>query len=70
MYVPEPTVESRTYVHVSNEAPINVVRHREDEQDSFSVRFGDENFVLEFDEELMARLIQILEENAALLRHA
>ncbi|MGH3374047.1 MAG: hypothetical protein ACRDP6_04865 [Actinoallomurus sp.] len=69
MYVPEPMVESRTYVHVSKEAPINVVRYREDEEDSFSVRFGDENFVLEFDEGLMARLIQTLEENAC-LRHA
>ena len=42
----------------------------EDEEDTFSVRFGDENFVLEFGEGLLPRLIQILEENAALLRHA
>jgi hypothetical protein len=48
-------------VHVSNEAEIHVVRHKEDEQDIFSVRIGDEAFVLEFGEGFIPRLFAALE---------
>jgi hypothetical protein len=61
MYVKAPEVESRTYVHVSNEAEIHVVRHKEDEEDTFSVRFGDEDVVLEFGEGFLARIVAALE---------
>jgi hypothetical protein len=49
---------------VTNEAKIHIVRHKEDGGDIFSVRFGDEGFVLEFDEGLMPRRIQALQEKA------
>jgi hypothetical protein len=61
MFVKAPEVESRTYVHVSNEAEIHVVRHKEDEEDTFSVRFGDEDVVLEFGEGFLPRLFAALE---------
>jgi hypothetical protein len=62
MFVKAPTLDSRTYVHVSNEAEIHVVRHEEDEEDMFSVRFGDdEQFVLEFGEGFLPRFFAALE---------
>jgi hypothetical protein len=65
MFVKAPEVESHTYVHMSNETEIHVVRHKEDEEDTFSVRFGDEDVVLEFGEGLLPRIVAALEAELA-----
>jgi hypothetical protein len=61
MFVKAPTLDSRTYVHVSDDAEIYVVRHEEDEEDMFSVRFGDDEQFVEFGEGFLPRFFAALE---------
>lgn len=58
MFMTEEGVGSRTYVHVPGGAAIHV-RRREDD-DIVSVRFDDERLVLEFEDDVVPRVVEAL----------
>lgn len=58
MFLTQEGTRSRTYVHVQADTEIHVRRHEGD--DIVSVRFDDERLVLEFDEEVLPRVVEAL----------
>src|SRR3569833_1161817 len=61
MFAQRQDVECRTYVHVANDAVIRVLRYQEEDEDEVvSVRFGDEELVLELDHAALPRLVEAL----------
>ncbi len=56
-------VTIHTYVHVAADTRIRIVRHEEEDGDDIiSVRFGDEDCVLELDDGVVPRLVRALKD--------